>query len=286
MSDSGRVVLFGSHGQLGARLFAKLNHAGYDVTAIDRARCDFATSSERDIEIILRAVEPALLINAAAFTAVDAAESARADASRVNAAVPEIMARAAQASAIPFLHFSTDYVFDGARGAPYGVDAPPAPVNHYGATKLAGERAVMAYGAHCFRLQLVYEAARENFFSRIRAALQTRDEIRVVADQIAAPSFVGHVATAMTTAVPKIVEKSLPSGIYHLAAAGHTSRHGFACAIAQAMGSATRIIPITSAEFPTPAARPHDTRLDCRTLAAYGISMPHWRDGVAAAMEE
>lgn len=286
MSDCHRVVLFGSSGQLGARLITTLTDAGYDVTGIDRARCNFSTVSERDIEIILRAVEPALIINAAAFTAVDAAENARDEAHRVNATVPEILARHAALSVIPFLHFSTDYVFNGARGAPYTEDEPVSPINHYGVTKLAAEQAVAAHGGHVFRIQFVYDVARKNFFSTIRDALQTRAEIRVVADQIAAPSFVGHVAAAITAAVPKIIAGTLPAAIYHLTAAGHTSRHGFACAIAQAMASSARIIPVASTEFPTPAMRPRDTRLDCRALAAYGITMPHWREGLAAALEE
>ena len=116
--------------------------------------------------------------------------------------------------------------------------------------------------------------------------IATQSELRIAADQIAAPTHAAHVAQAVVRMLPLIQKKTLPAGVYHLAAAGHTSRHGFACAVAEAMHTSIPIAPITTAEFPVPATRPRDTRLDCSALASHGITLPHWREGLAKAMEE
>jgi len=286
MSEPLRIVLFGKNGQVGSRLLTALTHAGYEVTGIDRSTCDFARATAKDIAVIIRAVDPAIVINAVAYNTVDMAENEEATAMRINAEIPEFIALAAEEQSIPFIHFSTDYVFDGLLGAPYAEDAHSNPLGAYARSKYKGEQAARAHGAHVFRLQWVYGGHEKNFFSTMQRLLMEREEVRVVADQLGAPTHAKHIAEAVTKAVPDIIGGSMPSGIYHMAAQGYTSWHGFACAIATAMGSTARVVPILSSEYPQPAARPKDTRLDTSALASYGMVMPHWREGLALAMKD
>jgi dTDP-4-dehydrorhamnose reductase len=281
-----RIVLFGISGQLGSRLMTTLADAGYEVTGLDRRTLDFTTATAKEIAVKLRAVEPHLVINAAAYTAVDAAENEVALAQRINAEIPEIIAQTCAEQSVPMIHFSTDYVFDGARGAPYAEDATPHPLNAYAHSKLGGEQAVRQHGGYVFRLQWVYAGTGKNFFCTMKKLLSERDEVRVVADQLGAPSHALHVAQAITQAAPNIISGEIPAGIYHLTSQGHTSWHGFACAIAQALNSRACVVPIVTTEYPTPAIRPKDTRLDCSALASFGIRMPHWRDGISLAVKE
>lgn len=286
MSAARRIVLFGIHGQVGSRLLTTLTVAGYEVTGIDRARCDFAQATPKEIALILRAVEPQLVINAAAYTAVDAAEKEEAAAMRINAEMPEMLAVAAHDQGVKLVHFSTDYVFDGVAGAPYGEDVATRPLGVYARSKRDGEVAVRAQGGHVFRLQWVYGGRGRNFFTTMAALLTTRDEVRVVADQLGAPSHAQHIAEAITGAAPRLIGGEIPAAIYHLSAAGSTSWHGFACAIARALQSRARVVPIVSSEYPLPAPRPKDVRLDGGALASYGIRMPHWHEGIPLAMKE
>jgi len=282
---SAPLLLFGANGQLGARLTTAFTDAGYEVTALDRAACDFATADAKKIDTILRAVDPAVIVNAAAYTAVDKAEQEQALAQRVNAEVPSLLAAAAQAQHVPLIHCSTDYVFDGG-SAPYAENAPKRPLNVYGESKRAGEEAVLQSGGYVFRLQWVYDRQGRNFYRTARKLLTERSELSIVADQIGAPSSARDIAGAMVDAAAAIRAGTLPPGAYHLAARGHTSWHGFACAIAALAQSKAVIAPITSAEYPLPAARPTDTRLDTSLLARHGITLPHWREGLKALMEE
>lgn len=286
VNEPRRIVLFGISGQVGSRLMTTLVDAGYEVTGLDRRTLDFTTATAKEIAVKLRAIEPHLVINAAAYTAVDAAENEAALAHRINAEIPEIIAHTCAEQSVPLIHFSTDYVFDGARGAPYAEDATPHPVNAYAHSKLAGEQAVRQHGGHVFRLQWVYAGTGRNFFLTMKKLLSEREEVRVVADQLGAPSHALHVAEAITDAALKIIAGEIPAGIYHLVSQGHTSWHGFACAIAAATQSAARVLPIVTAEYPTPAIRPKDARLDASRLATFGITMPHWREGIALAMKE
>lgn len=279
------ILLFGSNGQLGARLSAALTAAGYEVTALDRAAFDFAEATPKQIETTLRAVEPALIINAVAYTAVDKAESQYDLAMRINAELPRQLAEAAQTAGIPFLHFSTDYVFDGVRGR-YTESAPTNPLNAYGETKRAGEEGVLAAGGYVFRLQWVYDARGQNFLLTMKRLLSEKPALSIVADQIGAPSCARDLADAVTRAVPLMLEKKLAAGVYHLAAGGYTSWHGFACAIAAFLQREIPIQPITSAEYPLPATRPLDGRLDCSALAAHGIALPHWHAALKTLLTE
>lgn len=286
MIEATRIVLFGISGQVGSRLMTTLADAGYEVTGLDRRTLDFATATAKEIAVKLRAVEPHLVINAAAYTAVDGAEKEVALANRINAEIPEMIAHACAEQSVPMIHFSTDYVFDGLSGAPYAEDATPHPLNVYAQSKLGGEQAVRQHGGYVFRLQWVYAGTGKNFFLTMKKLLTEREEVRVVADQLGAPSHALHVAQAITQAAPNIISGEIPAGMYHLTSQGHTSWHGFACAIAQAMNSAARVVPIVTAQYPTPAIRPKDTRLDGSRLATVGIVMPHWREGIAIAMKE
>jgi dTDP-4-dehydrorhamnose reductase len=279
-------VLFGISGQVGSRLMTTLVDAGYEVTGLDRRTLDFATATAKEIAVKLRAVEPHLVINAAAYTAVDAAENDVALATRINAEIPEMIAHICAEQHVPFLHFSTDYVFDGASGAPYAEDATPHPVNAYAQSKLAGEQAVRQHAGYVVRLQWVYAGTGKNFFCTMKKLLSEREELRVVADQLGAPSHALHVAHVITQAAPNIITGEIPAGIYHLTSQGHTSWHGFACAIAQALNSRARVVPIVTAQYPTPAIRPKDARLDGSRLATFGITMPHWREGIMLAVKE
>jgi dTDP-4-dehydrorhamnose reductase len=218
MSEAQRIVLFGMNGQVGSRLMETLAAAGYEVTGIDRARCDLATATPKDIAVIVRAVEPVVVINATAHTGVDAAEQDGALAHRINGEVPGLMAVAAAEQHVPFLHFSTDYVFDGMRGAPYDEAAVVNPLSVYAQSKRVGEEAVLALGGHVFRLQWVFDARGKNFFLTMKKLLAEREEVRVVADQLGAPSNAAHIAQAVTQAVPKLVAGAIASGVYHLAA--------------------------------------------------------------------
>ena len=283
---SQRIILFGSNGQVGHRLNETLTAQGYEITAISREQCDFATATGKQIATIIRAVEPALVINAAAYTAVDQAESEPVLAERVNGEIPKLMAAACAEQQVPLIHFSTDYVFDGVSGATYAEEAATHPLGVYAKTKLMGEQAVREAGGYVFRLQWVFDARGKNFFLTIKKLLVEREEVRVVADQLGSPSNALHIAKAICSVVPKILDTSLPPAIYHLTASGHTSWHGFATAIAEAANSSARVVPIVTAEYPTPAARPKDARLDCGALASHGITMPHWREGLAQAMRD
>ena len=285
MSKPPSLLMFGVTGQIARRLRETLA-AQYDMTALDRAACDFAVADQRKLETIMRAVEPSLIVNATGYTAVDRAESEPDLAKRINGTVPGLIAIAAQIHEIPFLHFSTDYVFDGVRGMCYTEEDRPNPLNVYGESKQQGEETVLAAGGHVFRLQWVYDTSGQNFFTTMQRLLRERTELRVVADQIGAPTSAQDVAHATAQALPLIRNGGLPAGLYHLTAQGQTSWHGFTCAMAEMLGANASVLPIASAEYPLPATRPKDTRLDCSKLAAYGIQLPHWRQALTALFNE
>ncbi len=264
------ILLFGASGQIGAHLAAQ-----GDCIAIPRTECDLADTSEARIAALLDTHAPSHVINATAYTRVDDAEKQRDLTESLNATAPRLIAAAAASRHIPFIHLSTDYVFDGKRG-PYCETDAVNPINHYGASKLRGEQAALAAGAIVFRLQWVFDGRGHNLFPAIRQLLAERDELAMVADQWGAPSYAGHLATAILAA------RDVPAGLYHMAPPGVTSRHGFACAMAAALGSRCHIRPITSAEFPRPAQRPLDTRLNTDKLTALGITLPHWTEGLNA----
>lgn len=279
-----KVLLFGANGQVGSRLKALL---GEGCIALTRAECDLAKVNEKQARALIEAHEPDVILNAAAYTQVDAAEQDDAVAVQVNATAPGILARAA--GHVPLIHLSTDYVFDG-RGGPYREGDTTNPVNRYGFSKLRGEQEVLNAGgrAYIFRLQWIYDVRGKNFFLTMRRLMQEQSVLRVVADQFGAPTSALHAAQALARTLPLIAQGAMEPGIYHLASGGHTSWHGFASAIAHAtQQSKTEVIEaLTTPEYPTPAPRAADTRLDCSKLAGHGIVLPHWRTALDQLLED
>jgi dTDP-4-dehydrorhamnose reductase len=280
------ILVTGSAGQLGFELAAALAPHG-DVVAADRARLDLADPDA--VVAAVRGAKPRLVVNAGAYTAVDLAEKETAHAAAVNARAPGILAEEAKRAGAVLVHYSTDYVFDGTRTTPYPEDAPAAPLNAYGATKLDGERAIAAVGgaALVFRTSWVYGRRGKNFLLTIERLAAERDELRIVADQIGVPNWCRVLAEATAQVVagglPALAERA---GLYHLSATGEASWHEFARAI---VGDAARprIVPIATAEYPLPARRPAYGVLDTRKFeATFGFALPHWRDALARCLAE
>lgn len=273
-----RILVTGAAGQLGRELATVLAPLG-DVVALDRSGLDLARPD--DIVAVLRDVAPALVVNAAAYTAVDRAEAEPDAAFAVNARAPGILAAEARRLDALVIHYSTDYVFDGASPEPRDEAAPARPLNVYGASKLEGERAIEAAGglALVFRTSWVYAGSGRNFLTTIERLAAERDELRIVDDQHGTPNWSRELARATAT----LVARGLPwlaerRGLYHLSARGATTWYGFARAI---LGDAAdvRIVPIASADHPTPARRPAWTILDTRRFTAtFGFELPHWLD--------
>jgi dTDP-4-dehydrorhamnose reductase len=279
-----RILLTGAQGQVGHELAALLPAHG-DVVAADRAALDLAQPDA--IVAVMRDVRPDLVINAGAYTAVDAAERDSTSAFAVNARAPQILAEEAKRSGALLLHYSTDYVFDGSATTPYGEDAPVAPLNVYGQSKLEGERAIAASGAHALvlRTSWVYGLRGRNFLLTIRRLAAERDELTIVADQTGTPNW----ARALAVATTALVAQGLPylterAGLYHFSSTGATTWHGFAAAI---VGDAPkpRVTPIATADYPTPARRPaYGVLATTRFHDTFGFALPPWRDALAACL--
>ena len=278
------ILLTGSAGQLGFELARSLAAHG-DVVACDRAALDLADAGA--LVTTVRSVRPQLIVNAAAYTAVDLAESEPERAHAINAVAPAILAEEARRSSALLVHYSTDYVFDGAADVPYTEDAPTAPLNVYGQSKLAGERAIAAAGALnlILRTSWVYGLRGSNFLLTIRRLAAEREELRIVADQVGVPNWARALAEATATLVgrglPALAERA---GLYHLSATGSTSWFDFARAI---IGDAARprVVPIGTADYPTPARRPAYGVLATGKLErTFGISLGDWREMLGACL--
>jgi dTDP-4-dehydrorhamnose reductase len=275
------ILVTGAGGQIGFEVARLLEPHG-EVIAADRASLDLADPDA--IVAAVRGAKPKLIVNAGAYTAVDRAESEAALARAVNGRAPGILAEEAKRVGALLVHYSTDYVFDGKRTTPYLEDAPTAPLNVYGQTKLEGEHAVAAAGRHSlvFRTSWVYGLRGRNFLLAIRRLAAERDEISIVADQFGVPNW----SRALAEATVRIVAAGLAwaaerAGLYHLSATGSASWHEFAQAI---LGEAARprVLPITTAEYPTPARRPAYGVLATQTFeATFGFGLPEWREVLA-----
>lgn len=280
------ILVTGAQGQLGPVLAERLRAHG-DVRATSRAELDLADTDS--IVKVVRETRPAIIVNAAAYTAVDRAEEDRDAAYAVNARAPGVLADEARRADALLVHFSTDYVFDGTRRTPYPEDAPTAPLNVYGASKLAGEQAIAASGAKAlvFRTSWVYGARGANFLLTIRRLAAERDELRIVADQVGVPNWTHTLARAVERVIAMgagaLGERA---GIYHLSSAGEASWYDFACAIvAGSCSSPKRIVPITTAEFPRPARRPGYAVLDtAKFRRVFGFSLPDWGSELTACL--
>jgi dTDP-4-dehydrorhamnose reductase len=287
-----RILLTGAAGQVGHALARALAPAG-ELHAVDRSGLDLADPAA--IERVFRRVKPALVVNAAAYTAVDRAESEPELARAINARAPEVLARESRRTGAVLVHYSTDYVFDGSKREPWREDDPVAPLNAYGHSKLEGERAIAASGCKhlVFRTSWVYGPRGKNFLLTMLNLAATREELRVVADQRGAPTSSLFLAEATVRAIRAIPRAGVASGIYHLSAAGETTWASFAEAIfARAAGRpgffAPRVIRIPSSEYPTPARRPAYSVLDhARFAATFGFAPSSWEsqlDAVFAAL--
>lgn len=290
-----KLLLLGGNGQVGRELRRTLPALGHVLVAT-RTGAEGELAADFDApdsvgELVLR-IAPDVVVNAAAYTAVDRAESEPDAAFRVNARAPGAIAQACAAIGALLLHYSTDYVFDGSASRPYREDDATAPLGVYGASKLAGEEAVRASGARhaILRTAWVYAAHGKNFLHTMLRLAGERDELRVVADQVGAPTPAAWIAEAST----RILAHGVPtSGTWHLVAAGETSWHGFAQAImdealaAGLLQRVPRVLPIATAEYPTPARRPAYSVLDTERLRRdFGIAPPDWRDGLRAVLSE
>jgi dTDP-4-dehydrorhamnose reductase len=275
------ILVFGQTGQV-ARELARL---APDARFLGREAADLADPAA--CAAAIRTLRPRVVINAAAYTAVDRAETEEALATTINGAAPGAMAGECAALGIPFVHISTDYVFDGSGEMARGPDAPVAPINAYGRSKLAGEAAVMASGARAvvLRTSWVFSAHGANFVKTMLRLGATRDELRVVDDQVGGPTAAADIAAACLT-IAAALEQGAPGGIHHFAGAPDVSWAGFARAIFAEAGLATRVVPIPSSDYPTPAQRPLNSRLDCTSLAGYGVARPDWRASLAAVVKE
>ena len=287
------VLLFGGNGQVGHELRRSLRALG-DVVVTTRsgqlpegARCEVADFDRPDtLAALVERVAPAIVVNAAAYTAVDKAEDDVDAAFRTNAEAPGVLARACALRDIPFVHYSTDYVFDGQGSRPYREDDPTAPLGVYGASKLAGEDAIRAAGGRhlILRTAWVYGQHGHNFMKTMLRLGAERDELRVVADQVGTPTPAALIADVTTELLGL---RDAPSGTFHLTPRGETSWHGFAEAIleeALARGlipRAPKVIPIATSDYPTRARRPGYSRLDIGRLEqVLGRALPEWRTGL------
>jgi len=282
-----RVLLFGKDGQLG-RALAPLLGRDHELIAVGRAEADFAEadSYESGVRTAVRDVRPDVIVNAAAYTAVDRAEREPEQAMRVNAVSVGAMGEAAAEVGARVLHYSTDYVFDGAKAAPYIEQDATGPLQIYGESKLAGEDALLGSGAQALilRTSWVYSAGGTNFVQTMLRIGRERAQVRVVDDQVGAPTCVADLAAATVEILRKW---SGERGIYHVTSAGSVSWAGFARAIFSQDAMAVDVVPIASAEYATAARRPLNSRLDCaRVAAAFGIALPEWQDGLRRVLAE
>ncbi|WP_250465461.1 dTDP-4-dehydrorhamnose reductase [Caballeronia sp. GAFFF2] len=279
------ILITGANGQVGYELARTMQGLGR-VVALDSSGLDLANLDA--IRRTLGELEPAIVVNAAAYTAVDKAESDQDAAFLLNAEAPRVLAQECAKRNALLIHYSTDYVFDGTKKGAYLEDDATNPQNVYGASKLAGERAIVeAGGAHLiFRTSWVYGARGKNFVQTMLRLGPDRDELRVVADQIGAPTWSNTIATSTAHVVASGLDAAdgnywnEKSGIYHLTAAGEASWFDLARSTFEiAMGDAApRVIPIEAKEYSTPARRPANSRLSNEALAArFNVRQPHWR---------
>jgi len=299
MTLSVRILLLGSRGQVGWELQRALAPLG-ELTALDRRGTGPWQADLGRPEMLapmLDALAPQVIVNAAAHTAVDKAESEPELAQAINATAPGELGRWAAAHDATLVHYSTDYVFDGSGTAPRTEDAPTGPLSVYGRSKLAGEESIRASGCRhlILRTSWVYAARGGNFARTMLRLAAERDELRVIADQVGAPTGAELLADVTAHALRALAVDPALAGTYHCAADGETSWHGYACHViewARAHGHPVKVAPdairaIPTADYPTAAARPLNSRLDTSRLQrAFGLRMPPWQQGVERMLAE
>jgi len=294
--DATRTILVtGVSGQVGYELARTLQGLG-NVVALDRSRLDL--SNLEQIRAVVRDVRPALIVNPAAYTAVDKAEQESDLAMRINGEAPGVLADEAKKLGAALIHYSTDYVFNGTKQHAYVEDDPTDPQNAYGRTKLAGEQAIAASGVDhlILRTSWVYGTRGKNFLLTMLRLGAERPELKVVADQFGAPTWCNTIATLSAHLCAQAFAAEDPakwwrerSGIYHLCAADSTSWHGFASAIFELadLPDKPNTLPIPAADYPTPATRPANSRMSNDKLArVFGLAAPHWRDALKLCLTD
>ncbi len=282
-----RLLVFGRTGQVARELARLTPEAGFEARYLGRDEADLT-----DPEACARAIRNSgadAVINAAAHTAVDRAESEPELAQLINALAPAAMARATAALGVPLVHISTDYVFDGSGEQPRTESDPTGPLGVYGRTKLEGERAIAEAGGQwaVLRTSWVFSAHGANFVKTMLRLGAGRDELRVVADQHGGPTPAADIAGACLSMVQAMLENPARGGIYHFSGAPDTTWAGFARDIMAQAGLACRITDIASSDYPTPARRPMNSRLDCAAIQRdFGVARPDWRAGLAQVLLE
>lgn len=276
-----KILLTGRNGQVGWELERALAPLG-ELFAFDREGLDLGNPVQ--LASTLREIAPEIIVNAAAYTAVDRAESEPEAAFAINAQAPGALAESARQLGALLIHYSTDYVFDGTKAEPYAEGDATNPLSVYGASKLAGEQIIRASGARhwIFRTSWVYAPRGKNFLLTMLRLAREGKPLRVIDDQFGAPTSAAMIARATAQAVARSPVPA--SGLYHMTAAGRTSWHGFACAILRECGLDNPVTPIPAADYPLPAKRPANSLLDNRRLAAsFGIRLPNWEEGLREA---
>lgn len=295
----GTVLLLGAHGQVGWELQRSLAPLG-DAVALGRHGREGLCGDLLNLEGLrqtIDALRPTIIVNAAAYTAVDKAEQEPEFAHAVNARAPAVLAAAAQEVGALLVHFSTDYVFDGSGQAPWTETAPAQPLSTYGQTKLEGEQCIRA---NCerhliFRTSWVHSARSNNFAKTMLRLAQEREQLRVIDDQIGAPTGAELIADVTAHAVRQALQDTQLTGLYHLAAAGEVSWHGYARFVLDTARELQptlalrmrEMMPIPTSAYPTPARRPLNSRLDTSHLRrTFGLSLPPWQAGVRRMLAE
>lgn len=281
-----RLLVFGQSGQVAQELRRNCPH---DVDMVQLGRADADLSDPRACADRIAGTDADVVINAAAYTAVDRAESEPDLAMTVNGTAPASMARAAAARGLPFLHISTDYVFDGSGTQPWQPGAATGPLGRYGQSKLAGERGISTAGGSfaILRTSWVFSAHGANFVKTMLRLGRDRPALRVVDDQIGGPTAAGDIARAVLCMAASFHSGTGQSGIYHFAGSPDTSWADFAREIFRQAGLDVTVTGIPSGEYPTPARRPGNSRMDCTLLAqAFGIPRPDWRASLATVLNE
>lgn len=292
-----KILLLGKNGQVGWELQRSLAPLG-ELVALDRHVVDGLSGDLSNLESLratIRQIKPDVIVNAAAYTAVDKAESETELADRVNGLASGVMAEESASLGAWLVHYSTDYVFSGQGVTPWQETDPVAPVNHYGASKLAGEQAITLSGCNhlIFRTSWVYGARGNNFAKTMLRLAKDRETLSVIADQIGAPTGADLIADVTALAIQQVTKRPELAGLYHLAAAGEVSWHGYASHVidfAKAQGeelAVTTVNPIETTAYPTPARRPLNSRLNTQKLRNnFSLHLPDWQSGVTRMLRE
>ncbi len=287
-----RIAVTGNNGQVARSLLEQSAGTNTDIVCVGRPALDLGDPDTIDRAIGAAAAD--VLVSAAAYTNVDKAEAEGDIADLINARAPGLLAARAKSLGIPLIHLSTDYVFDGSKADPYTEHDPICPINAYGRSKAAGERAVAsAHSRHVIlRTSWVYSPVGRNFVRTMLELARKQDEVRVVADQFGSPTAAADIADGILAVARNLVVDGGDDryGTFHMTAAGATNWAEFAkaafSASAERGGPSARVVPVASAEYHTPARRPANSRLDCAKIArVYGVSLPHWRSSLGPCVQ-